>query len=99
MDDTIRRAFAISVCILVCGFIVMGCGNSKLTNCPDCGAKVSKRAVTCPQCGLAAPGLKAQKLEQAENNEQGKNSISIDETKPKEKLQMLEQKGEERLTR
>ena len=31
---------------------------SKLTECKDCGMLVSKRAKTCPHCGVRKPGVK-----------------------------------------
>jgi len=63
MNDTARRFITTSICILVCGLFVMGCGgNPNLISCPDCGKKVSKKAFSCPECGLAGPGFKAEKL-------------------------------------
>ena len=27
-----------------------------MKKCPDCGTEVSDKALSCPQCGMAAPG-------------------------------------------
>ena len=70
MSDKARRFINTSICILVCGLFVMGCGgNPNLIGCPDCGKMVSKKALSCPGCGLAAPGLKAVKLEEDKEKE------------------------------
>ena len=41
--------------------IVSGCGNPNLANCLDCGAKVSKRAFSCPECGRFDPSGEGKK--------------------------------------
>jgi len=61
----------------------MGCGgNPNLIGCPDCGKMVSKKAFSCPECGLAAPGLKAEKLEDekgyGKKKEDGILNFSVD---------------------
>ena len=92
MSDTARRFINTSICILVCGLFVMGCGgNPNLIGCPDCCKRVSKKAFSCPECGLAAPGLKAEKLEDEKkygkkDNDIGHSNFSVNKEGVEEKL-------------
>lgn len=39
-----------------------------LVRCPECGAKISDSAETCPKCGATEEGMASARVENAVNN-------------------------------